>query len=1663
MPTIRQRTGPFCGRPSNRAVSTILYKAILLELLLDGSCLGLQATSFLPCHRYVPKKGCTSTTLYFSRPCAQRLPSWEPTSLSLGMQTANGESDPGPPPFPRPIPRSPFRDGSVAAVALGANSPSAVTVGGLATTAANDLGLGESTRRMAAGYETEEAIAQRKRAMEWLNGQRSFDTYPPPSSTQPSYQTNTPLDGSYSAYGTPPSSPTKPSSQSHTPLPQHQVWKTREQAAEAPGGLMDALESDQDLVTFGDDAHKLLSGSEFKSLIDSETKSRNWDKAEQLWQEYARAFPSSSTYLEHAGWCENDLRRVDLARSVYESMVPHLSSHDVRQPWVLVSWAAFEDRCGQSERARIIRTELARAICEQDFQLDSILPRPVSATETETEMDSTSPPPQDEVALEASAPELTETEKASGASRGVGLCFADQESSSMDKEESVQESGFSAEKTSSAKDSNPRFASSADKIDSTPMASTKEHRKSFHQSRPSETHGRKDAGIGTSRNPLTIAIGAAALLSAISFGTLFDVFRPTMPSNPTSVGNSGHGTSKSILIRDPMDEDLEISVQKTTDSREASVNGRLVNEDAPMADKVAIHGESTLSSSTLSDPKPSPIRQQSPENHISPVDKKKADSSASEDSDIFDFWLRPAKPASNPAEGSGDGAESPQVGPFNLQDISTPVLPRGEIRSLDLTKIQGITVGRVDPPRDPEGLSLASSMAPEMTEDQEATAREEQLRLKVAEFQRRELDLRRKIDEQKEIEALERVKLDELRRKEEEIREKAEERRLVEEARQRKLEDDRQRKLQEESLIAAQQERIEQLRQQEESIRAKVQQQQRLEEELQERLEASLRSAEENARREELRLAEEKLKIAEQLQRRLEDERRLNEENANKKVELQAATERLRKAEDLQKELEAEIQAAEDRARQEEIKAAEDKVRKEAELRLKEQELAKKLEEQQKLEVERQRKEDEIRVASEAKAQKEEELRFAVEKAKKEVELRRLREVELQNQLEAQQREEAREKQLEEVRKAEETRRAEEARKAAEAQKAEDARKAEEARTALEKSKRDEEARFAVDKTKKDQEARLAFERARQEEESWEAAAAAAAAVSKKTPPSFQVPSQATGISNEAVNTLGIGLIAGLGVAAATGSKGSEESRESNRSAAADLPPKPRDDVEETGDRLWPKQITRSPPEKQTRKRSGSNEGDALLQLVLFETRCGRFDRAEEAFKKYVKAFPSVSAYLRFADWAENDKTDVQLARSVYESMLTELDSAVDQSVFKQWAEFEERQGEYERAQIIYKGTLDVKDAEQPRSRGFSSSPKEGQSFGQQASPFNSYSAGISSGGQNIVNDVLSSQSFGTESSFQGRGYEPFSNKIPSAGVGGSFSPPNAIIGTKQAFPQQNPSSGGYSGNGPSFNDSRNYQQMTGPENMQSGATANYQNTPPPGNYQNAPPPGNYQNSPPPGNYQNAPPPGNYQNSLPPGNYAQGSAATYGPDLGNPAPTGLYDSSPVSRATSPVPVNQSPYQQPPPPQRPTPPTPPIEAQTSPPAKAQVSYQQTQAPETSQAPPATTSSPPPATASSSRGSKSTSRTPAATTTLETRMEQLNSEILSKNEVNESEDAVSLAQQALNLAEEAMQMTDGASPELTEEMSKAYDALTEMLADDVPPRANGVAKRNGAVKP
>jgi len=98
-------------------------------------------------------------------------------------------------------------------------------------------------------------------------------------------------------------------------------------------------------------------------------------------------------------------------------------------------------------------------------------------------------------------------------------------------------------------------------------------------------------------------------------------------------------------------------------------------------------------------------------------------------------------------------------------------------------------------------------------------------------------------------------------------------------------------------------------------------------------------------------------------------------------------------------------------------------------------------------------------------------------------------------------------------------------------------------------------------------------------------------------------------------------------------------------------------------------------------------DDNAWVAFARFEGRCGHWDKAKEVMRSYANAYPSARAFLRFAKWAEFEAKDVDLARTVYESTLVELEPEESRQarVFARFAAFEERQGEYERARVIYK------------------------------------------------------------------------------------------------------------------------------------------------------------------------------------------------------------------------------------------------------------------------------------------------------------------------------------------------------------------------------------------
>ncbi|CAJ1927837.1 unnamed protein product [Cylindrotheca closterium] len=101
-------------------------------------------------------------------------------------------------------------------------------------------------------------------------------------------------------------------------------------------------------------------------------------------------------------------------------------------------------------------------------------------------------------------------------------------------------------------------------------------------------------------------------------------------------------------------------------------------------------------------------------------------------------------------------------------------------------------------------------------------------------------------------------------------------------------------------------------------------------------------------------------------------------------------------------------------------------------------------------------------------------------------------------------------------------------------------------------------------------------------------------------------------------------------------------------------------------------------------------DDNAWLSYARFETRCGSLDRAEAVMRRYVNAYPSAKAFLKFAKWAEYEAKHIDLARSILEACLSELEPEESRQahVFQKFAFFEERQGEYERARVIYEHAI---------------------------------------------------------------------------------------------------------------------------------------------------------------------------------------------------------------------------------------------------------------------------------------------------------------------------------------------------------------------------------------
>ena len=79
-----------------------------------------------------------------------------------------------------------------------------------------------------------------------------------------------------------------------------------------------------------------------------------WDRARDIMKRYANTYPSSRAFLRFAKWAEFEAKDYDLTRTVYESALVELEPEESHQARVFARFAAFEERQGEYERARVI-------------------------------------------------------------------------------------------------------------------------------------------------------------------------------------------------------------------------------------------------------------------------------------------------------------------------------------------------------------------------------------------------------------------------------------------------------------------------------------------------------------------------------------------------------------------------------------------------------------------------------------------------------------------------------------------------------------------------------------------------------------------------------------------------------------------------------------------------------------------------------------------------------------------------------------------------------------------------------------------------------------------------------------------------------------------------------------------------------------------------------------------------------------------------------------------------------------------------------------------------------------------------------------------------------------------------------------------------------------
>lgn len=96
------------------------------------------------------------------------------------------------------------------------------------------------------------------------------------------------------------------------------------------------------------------------------------------------------------------------------------------------------------------------------------------------------------------------------------------------------------------------------------------------------------------------------------------------------------------------------------------------------------------------------------------------------------------------------------------------------------------------------------------------------------------------------------------------------------------------------------------------------------------------------------------------------------------------------------------------------------------------------------------------------------------------------------------------------------------------------------------------------------------------------------------------------------------------------------------------------------------------------------------LSYIKFEIRQGNIANARNVYERYIKCFPTAFAYLKYAKWEEKNNREYAKAREIYERSLIEI-HPMERSVklYTNFASFEERCKEYDRARIIYQYAIE--------------------------------------------------------------------------------------------------------------------------------------------------------------------------------------------------------------------------------------------------------------------------------------------------------------------------------------------------------------------------------------